>query len=134
MIKDILRYSFISSLTALFCCVAPSILFLLGLGSASFAFSFADAFYNIDEDGAPNIYSWFIRVIGILIILFGIKQYNKKESCSLNSPRQKKINKFIFGLILILFTSLLYYAWHFGSSWLFENYIDPARQKEYIVK
>lgn len=131
MVKDIVKYSLISSVTALFCCVAPSVFFILGIGSATFAFSFADSFYNVDTDGSPNIFSWIIRIIGLLILCYGIYSFNVKESCSLNSPKQKKINKLIFGTSLIFISFSLYALWYFGTTWIFDNFIGPAREEEF---
>ena len=131
MIKEILKYGLISSVTALFCCVAPSIFFLVGIGSATFAFSFADSFYNVDTDGSPNIFSWIIRVIGLLIVFYGIYRFNRKESCSLNSPKQKKRNKLVFGITLFIFSLSLYAFWYFGTTWIFDSFIAPARELEY---
>tara|TARA_B100000959_G_C14546622_1_gene445893 strand:- start:7 stop:414 length:408 start_codon:yes stop_codon:yes gene_type:complete len=130
MIKDLLKYGVISSLTALFCCVTPSIFFLVGIGSATFAFSFADSFYNVDTDGSPNIFSWIIRLIGLFIVYYGIYRFNKKESCSLNAPEQKKKNKLIFGITLVLVSFSLYAIWYFGTTWIFDNFITPAREIE----
>ena len=123
MIKEILKYGLISSVTALFCCVAPSIFFLVGIGSATFAFSFADSFYNVDTDGSPNVFSWIIRVIGLLIVFYGIYRFNRKESCSLNSPEQKKRNKLVFGITLFIFSLSLYAFWYFGTTWIFDSFI-----------
>ena len=75
----------------------------LGIGSATFAFSFADSFYNVDTDGSPNIFSWIIRIIGLFILCYGIYSFNTKESCSLNSPKQKKI---VFAGSAIVFAAL----------------------------
>lgn len=130
MIKDILKYGIISSVTALFCCVAPSVFFLVGMGSATFAFSFADSFYNVNTDGSPNIFSWTIRFMGILIVSYGIYRFNKKESCSLNTPEQKKKNKLIFGITLIFVSFSLYAIWYFGTTWVFDFFIAPARELE----
>jgi uncharacterized membrane protein YidH (DUF202 family) len=131
MVKDIVKYSLISSATALFCCVAPSVFFIFGIGSATFAFSFADSFYNVDTDGSPNIFSWIIRIIGLFILCYGIYRFNIKESCSLNSPKQKKNNKLIFGISLLFISFSLYAIWYFGTTWIFDNYIGPAREEEF---
>ena len=128
MIKDIFKYGLTATVTALFCCVAPSILFAIGLGSGIFAFQFADFFYTADGDA--NVYGWILRGSGALIIAYGIYKYNKKENCSINSPRQKGINKVIFALILISLAVGLY----IGLTELTTNYfetIDAQRQIEY---
>ena len=129
MIKDIIKYGFASTITALFCCVAPSILFAIGLGSGIFAFQFADFFYN--TDGSANIYGWILRLLGLAIVGYGIFKYNKKESCSLNSNRQKAINKFTFTATLLILALGLYLLFTHLTTEYFEV-IDITRQKEYL--
>ena len=128
MIKDIFKYGLGATITALFCCVAPSILFAVGLGSGIFAFQFADFFYTADGDA--NVYGWILRGSGALIIAYGIYKYNKKENCSVNTPKQRKTNKIIFAVILITLALILY----FGLTELTTNYfevIDVTRQQEF---
>ena len=128
MIKDIFKYGLTATITALFCCVAPSILFAVGIGSGIFAFQFADFFYT--ADGSANAYGWIIRSLGVAVLAYGIYKYNKKENCSINSPRQKGINKIIFAVILISLAVGLY----IGLTELTTNYfevIDVTRQQEY---
>ena len=128
MIKDLLKYGLGASVTALFCCVAPAILFAVGIGSGIFAFQFADFFYN--ADGSANAYAWILRAIGALVILYGIIQYNKKESCSINTKKQKMINKILFAGILISFGLGLYFAFTELTTSYFET-IDVQRQIEF---
>ena len=128
MIKDIFKYGLTATITALFCCVAPSILFAVGIGSGIFAFQFADFFYT--ADGSANAYGWIIRGLGVAVLAYGIYKYNKKENCSINTPKQKKTNKIIFALILISLAIGLY----IGLTELTTNYfevIDVTRQQEY---
>ncbi len=128
MIKDILKYGMGASVTALFCCVGPAILFAIGLSSGIFAFQFADFFYN--EDGSANAYAWILRGVGALVLLYGIIKYNRKESCTLNSPRQKMINKILFATILISLALGLYFTFEYLTTEYF-SVIDITRQEEY---
>ena len=128
MIKDILKYGLYSSITALFCCVAPSILFAVGIGSGIFAFQFADFFYN--TDGSANAYGWAIRAIGVLIIGYGIYKYNKKQNCSINTMGQRRKNKIMFAFILISLALGLYFLFTELTTSYFEV-IDLSRQLEY---
>ena len=128
MIKDVFKYGLTASITALFCCVLPSILFAFGIGSGIFAFTFADFFYN--TDGSANIYGWSLRAIGIGIVIYGIYKYNKKESCSLNSPAEKFQNKLLFASILITLSVVLYMLFTHLTTEYFEV-IDVTRQLEY---
>ena len=128
MIKDAIKYGLGASITALFCCVLPSILFAIGIGSGIFAFTFADFFYN--TDGSANIYGWGLRALGALIVACGIYKYNKKESCTLNTPKQKKFNKIMFAVILISLAYGLYELFTYLTTEYFAV-IDITRQQEY---
>ena len=128
MIKDIVKYGLAASTTALICCVGPSILFAIGLSSGIFAFQFADFFYN--ADGSANVYAWILRGLGALIVGYGIYKYNKKESCTLNSPKQKVFNKVMFAVILISLAYGLYELFTYLTTEYFAV-IDVTRQQEY---
>ena len=128
MIKDLLRYGLAASTTALICCVGPSILFAIGLSSGIFAFQFADFFYN--ADGSANVYAWILRVIGALIVTWGIMKYSRKENCTLNSPKQKMFNKVMFAVILISLAYGLFELFTYLTTEYFEI-IDVTRQQEY---
>ena len=129
MIKDIFKYGLTASITALFCCVAPSIIFALGLGSGIFAFQFADFFYN--PDGSANIFAWLLRLVALFILGYGIYKYNVKESCSLNTPAEKLTNKLLFASILITLAVVLYMLFTHLTTIYFNDVIDVTRQIEY---
>lgn len=128
MIKDIIKYGLGSSVAALFCCVGPAVLFFFGLSSGIFAFQFADFFYNVD--GSVNAYGWALRGAGLAVLAYGIYKYNKKESCSLNTPKQKRLNKIIFASILLFIGFGLYFLFTELTTNYFEV-IDITRQQEY---
>ena len=130
MIKDIMKYGITASFTALFCCIVPSILFAIGIGTGIFSFAFADFFYN--TDGSVNVYGYILRTLGALIIAHGICKYSKKQNCSLNTPRQKMINKILFAIILISFAYGLFELFTYLTTEYFEV-IDVSRQQEYKV-
>ena len=129
MIKDIFKYGLTASITSLFCCVGPSILFATGLSSGIFAFQFADFFYN--TDGSANLYGWILRGIAGVIIAWGIVRYNKKESCSLNTPAQKLTNKILFAVTVIGLAAGLYLLFTHLTTIYFNDVIDVTRQLEY---
>ena len=131
MIKDILKYGLGASITSLFCCVAPAVLFSLGIGSGIFAFQFADFYYN--EDGTANLSGWILRGLGVLIVAYGIYKYNQKESCSLNTPKQKIMNKILFGGLTVSLALGLYFGLTSWTTSYFEV-IDKARQQEYKLQ
>ena len=128
MIKDILKYGLGASIAGLFCCVAPAVLFALGIGSGIFAFQFADFFYNID--GSANTAGWVLRGLGLAVIGYGIYKYNKKESCSINTPKQKRLNKILFAVTLTCVALILYILFTKFTTDYFEV-IDVTRQLEY---
>ena len=100
-IKNIFKYGIASALAGIVCCVAPMILFQLGLIGGIYAISFADFFYK--PDGSLGLFGWLIRIIGLLIVCYGIYKFNMKEDCSLNSDNQKRINKLLFSILRKMF-------------------------------
>ena len=131
-IKNIFRYGIASAFAGIVCCVAPMILFQLGLIGGIYAISFADFFYK--SDGSLGLFGWIIRIIGLLIVCYGIYRFNIKENCSLNSDNQKRINKILFSVLLIIFSLTLFLSLEKLSSIYFDEYIVPAQKKEYQEK
>ena len=131
-IKNIFKYGLASAFAVIMCCVAPMILFQLGLIGGIYAISFADFFYK--SDGSLGLFGWLIRIIGLSIVCYGIYRFNIKEDCSLNSDNQKRINKLLFSFILITFSLSLFLSLEKLSSIYFDEYIVPAQKKEYQEK
>ena len=131
-IKNIFRYGIASAFAGIVCCVAPMILFQLGLIGGIYAISFADFFYK--PDGSLGLFGWLIRIIGLSIVCYGIYRFNIKEDCSLNSDNQKRINKLLFSFLLITFSLSLFLSLEKLSSIYFDEYIVPAQKKEYQEK
>ena len=132
LIKSIFRYGIASAFAGIVCCVAPMILFQLGVIGGIYAISFADFFYK--SDGSLGLFGWIIRIIGLLIVCYGIYRFNIKENCSLNSDNQKRINKILFSVLLIIFSLTLFLSLEKLSSIYFDEYIVPAQKKEYQEK
>ena len=132
LIKSIFRYGIASAFAGIICCVAPMILFQLGVIGGIYAISFADFFYK--PDGSLGLFGWIIRIIGLLIVFYGIYRFNIKEDCSLNSDNQKRINKILFSVLLIIFSLTLFLSLEKLSSIYFDEYIVPAQKKEYQEK
>ncbi len=129
--KMILKYGLSAALTGIFCCVAPMILFQLGIIGGIYAISFANFFYN--EDGSLGVWGILFRLIAVIIIIIGIYRYNKKVDCSLNTNKEKNINKFIFLGIIILFSLTIFLSLEEFSSYYFDKFIVPQQQKEYEI-
>ena len=132
LIKSIFKYGIASAFAGIVCCVAPMILFQLGVIGGIYAISFADFFYK--SDGSLGLFGWIIRIIGLLIVCYGIYRFNIKENCSLNSDNQKRINKILFSVLLIIFSLTLFLSLEKLSSIYFDEYIVPAQKKEYKEK
>ena len=132
LIKSIFKYGIASAFAGIVCCVAPMILFQLGVIGGIYAISFADFFYK--PDGSLGLFGWIIRIIGLLIVCYGIYRFNIKEDCSLNSDNQKKINKALFSVLLIIFSLSLFLSLEKLSTIYFDEYIVPAQKKEYQKK
>ena len=131
-IKNIFKYGIASAFAGILCCVAPMILFQLGLIGGIYAISFADFFYK--SDGSLGLFGWLIRIIGLSIVCYGIYRFNIKEDCSLNSDNQKRINNLLFSFLLITFSLSLFLSLEKLSSIYFDEYIVPAQKKEYQEK
>ena len=128
-IKNIFKYGIASAFAGIMCCVAPMILFQLGLIGGIYAISFADFFYK--EDGSIGIGAITLRFFAFLVIIIGIIKFNKKENCSLNSAMEKKINKVLFAIISTIIAIALFWTLDEFSSYYFDEYIVPQQQLEY---
>jgi len=53
--------------------------FVLVLATLAFIYSIADIIYQIQSDITPRLTSWFVFVYSLIIIIFIIKDWNKKE-------------------------------------------------------
>jgi len=128
----LIKVSFSAALAGIICCIGPVVLFQLGLMSGVYAISFADFFYA--ENGSIGVGAIILRVVGLFIVVIGIASYNKKEDCSLNSKKQKKINKFLFGIIVLIISISIFLTLDEFSSIYFDKYIVPQQQIELNIK
>ena len=128
----LIKVSFSAALAGIICCIGPVVLFQLGLMSGVYAISFADFFYA--ENGSIGVGAIILRVVGLFIVVIGIASYNKKEDCSLNSKKQKKINKFLFGIIVLIISDSIFLTLDEFSSIYFDKYIVPQQQIELNIK
>jgi len=117
-----------AGLTGMLCCVAPMMLFMLGIMSGTYAISFADFFYQ--EDGSVGTGAWILRGVAILIAFVGVWRYRRRQNqCSIDPKRQQKNL-----LLLVFLVSMLGVGFFLSlealSSWYFDAYIVPAQQRE----
>jgi len=115
-------------LTGMICCVAPMILFMLGIMGGTYAISFADFFYK--EDGSAGVGAWALRGIAVLVGLAGLWRYRKQQNqCSIDPKRQQK-NLMLLGGIILVFGLGIFLSLESLSSWYFDAYIVPAQQQD----
>ena len=128
----LIKVSLSAALVGIICCIGPVVLFQFGLMSGVYAISFADFFYA--EDGSIGAGAIILRVIGLFIVIIGVISYNKKEDCSVNSEKQKKINKILFAAIVLVISISLFFTLDEFSSIYFDKYIVPQQQIELNIK
>jgi hypothetical protein len=129
VLKWALKYAASAGIAGILCCVAPAVLFMFGLMGGIYAISFADFFYA--EDGSVGLGSWILRGLAVIIGVYGIYLYRKKQNqCSIDPKRKKKnlILMIVITLVLGLGVFLTLEKW---SSWYFDKHIVPAQQEEY---
>lgn len=116
-------------ITGLLCCVAPMVLFMLGLMSGIYAISFAEMFYN--DDKSPGTGAWLLRIGAAVIGVIGIALYRRKQNqCSVD-PKRKRRNLILVTATVILAGLAFYFTLYELSSWYFNKYISPAQMEEY---
>ena len=83
-LKEAFKISSIPIILASLCCLSPIILVLLGIGTVSFASSFADILYGQ--------YKWYFRLAGLLALIISLIIYlrRKKGICTIDDVKKKK--------------------------------------------
>ena len=115
-------------LTGMLCCVAPMVLFMMGLMGGVYAISFANFFYA--EDGSAGTGAWVMRGVALLVGAAGLWMYrNKQNQCSIDPDRQKK-NFLLLGTLIVVLGVGFFLTLEQLSSWYFDAYIVPAQQAE----
>lgn len=125
----VLKISASVGLTGMICCVAPAVLFALGLMSGIYAISFANFFYA--PDGSAGTGVWILRGLAALVGLAGLWLYRQKQNqCSIE-PKRIRRNLLLAGLLIALLGTGFYLTFEELSAWYFDEYIVPAQQAEY---
>jgi hypothetical protein len=115
-------------LTGMICCVAPMVLFMMGIMSGVYAISFADFFYA--EDGSTGTGAWVLRGVAALVGMGGLWMYRQKQNqCSIDPKRRQKNLMLLGGLIAVLGVGF-FLTLEQLSGWYFDEYIVPAQQQE----
>ena len=117
-----------AGLTGMLCCVAPMVLFMMGIMGGTYAISFADFFY--ETDGSVGVGAWILRVVAVIVGAAGFWRYrNQQEQCSIDPARQQK-NLVLLGFVIVLLGVGFFLTFESLSSWYFDAYIVPAQQSE----
>ncbi len=124
----IVKFAAAIGLTGMICCVAPMVLFMMGLMGGVYAISFADGFYN--EDGSAGIGAWVLRIVAALIGVTGIVLYKRKQDqCSIDLKRKRK-NLILLTVLIATFGVGFFVTLERVTSWYFNEYVVPAQQAE----
>lgn len=127
--KWALKFAASAGIAGIICCVAPAVLFMFGIMGGIYAISFADFFYA--EDGSVGIGSWILRGVALLIGIYGIYLYRKKQNqCSID-PKRKRKNIILVTIITLILGVGIFLSLEKWSSWYFDEHIVPAQQEEY---
>ena len=128
LIKWSLKYSLSAAVAGILCCVAPAVLFMFGIMGGVYAISFADFFYN--EDGSEGTGSLILKGIAVLIGIYGVYSFRRKQNqCSID-PKRKKKNMLILIITIIALSLGVFLSLEKWSSWYFDTHIVPAQQQE----
>lgn len=128
-LKWALKYALSAGIAGIICCVAPAVLFMFGLMGGIYAISFADFFYA--EDGSVGLGSWILRGMAVLIGVYGIYLYRKKQNqCSID-PKRKRKNLILMIVVTFVLGVGIFLTLEKWSSWYFDKHIVPAQQEEY---
>lgn len=128
LFKWVLGVAVSAGLAGMLCCVAPMVLFMMGLMGGVYAISFANFFY--EDDGSAGTGAWMLRLVAVLIGIAGVWLYRRQQNqCSLDPKRKSKNLLLVVGLISVVGVGL-YFTLESVSSWYFDAYIVPAQQAE----
>ena len=117
-----------AGLTGMLCCVAPMILFMLGVMGGTYAISFADFFYN--QDGTAGTGAWILRGFAAAMGAAGIWRFRTQQNqCSIDPGRKKK-NLILLSILITTLGIGFFLSLEALSSWYFDAYIVPAQQTE----
>ncbi|TAK57728.1 hypothetical protein EPO17_01220 [Patescibacteria group bacterium] len=101
-LTEILKISSVPILLASLCCLSPIILVLLGVGTVTFASSFADILYGE--------YKWYFRLVGLLALILSLIFYFRrvKGICTVDEAKKRR-NEIINTVALSVIAGVLGY-------------------------
>jgi hypothetical protein len=105
---------------------------MFGILGGAYAVSFASFFY--EEDGSVGTGAWVLRGLALLIGVFGVYKFRTKQNqCSID-PKRKKRNLILVTVIILVLGVGIFLSLEKWSTWYFDKYVDPAKQKELLEK
>ncbi len=117
-----------AGLTGMLCCVAPMVLFMMGVMGGVYAISFADFFYQ--ADGSAGVGAWVLRLVAVVVGAMGFRHYRAEQNqCSIDPVRKQK-NLMLLGALITVLGVGFFLSLEALSSWYFDAYIVPAQQAE----
>ena len=117
-----------AGLAGMVCCVAPMVLFMVGLMGGVYAISFANFFY--ETDGSAGTGAWILRLLAVVIGVAGFWLYRRQQNQCAIDPRRKKKNLILVAMLIGIFGVGFFFTFEALSSWYFDAYIVPAQQLE----
>ena len=91
LFKWAMRVAASAGLAGMLCCVAPMVLFMVGLMGGAYAISFANFFYQ--EDGSPGTGAWILRGVAVLIGVIGFWLYRRQQNqCSTTQKKEPDLS------------------------------------------
>lgn len=116
-------------LAGMICCVAPAVLFAVGLMGGIYAISFANFFYA--PDGSAGLGAWLLRGLAAIVGVVGLWLYYRRQNqCSIDPARKRK-NLVLAAFLIFALGTGAYVTFEEATSWYFDEYIVPAQQAEY---
>jgi hypothetical protein len=128
MMKWALGVAASAGMAGMLCCVAPMVLFMLGIMGGVYAISFADLFYA--ADGSAGTGAWVLRGVAVVVGLAGLWMYRRRQDqCSIDQGRRQK-NLVLLGLLVAVLGVGFFFTLEQLSGWYFSEYIVPAKQAQ----
>ncbi|WP_103029900.1 hypothetical protein [Salinibacter altiplanensis] len=118
-----------AGLAGMICCVAPAVLFAVGLMGGIYAISFADFFYA--PDGSAGLGAWLLRGLAAAVGLGGVWLYHRRQNQCAIDPSRKRKNLALLILLVATLGTGAYVTFEKATSWYFDAYVVPAQQDEY---
>lgn len=118
-----------AGLAGMICCVAPAVLFAMGLMGGIYAISFADFFYA--PDGSAGVGAWLLRGLAAVVGLVGVWLYSRRQNQCAIDPARKRKNLALLLLLVATLGTGAYLTFEKATSWYFDTYVVPAQQEEY---